>query len=356
MHIEKRRRFIINFTYAAVIVLIVCLIFKYLLGLLLPFIIGFAVASLLNPTVRKISKRLSLSKKFVSFVAVLLFYATVGTLVSVICVKLFVAAGKAFGYLPDFYSETIAPMLAGFFEFVSDIVARFDNSAVSEYGTLFSDAQLSLGTAISALSSKAVGFISGVVANMPMFVLEIVLTVISTFFFAADYAFITDFLLSLIPWSARERLFEIKRCTGSVLFKYCRSYLLIFFVTFGELFLGLTVAGAQNPAASALLIAMFDILPIVGIGFILVPWGVIRIITGQIRFGVILLVVYAVMTVVRNIIEPKIVGKEVGLHPALTLIAMFVGTRLFGLVGLFGLPIGLSVAKAVYDCNKTPSD
>lgn len=99
---------------------------------------------------------------------------------------------------------------------------------------------------------------------------------------------------------------------------------------------------------------MFDIL-IVGIGFILVPWRVIRIITGQIRFGVILLVVYVVMTVVRNIIEPKIVVKEVGLHPVLTLMSMFVGTHLFGVIGLFGLPIGRSVTKTVYDCNRASS-
>ena len=351
MKTEGRKNFVINFAYAAAVVLIVYLALKYLLGIMLPFVIGFVIAALLNSPVRMIAKRLSLSQKFVSFLSVLLFYATIGTLIAVICVKLFVGAGRLFGYLPDFYSQTVAPMLSDFFDFISDIVSRFDNSAVSEYGALFSDAELSLGSAISALSAKAITFISGVVGNLPMFILEIILSVISTFFFAADYGNITNFLLSLLPENAKEKLLNIKRCLGTVLFKYCKSYLLILLITFGELFLGLTVAGVKNAGSTALLIALFDILPVAGIGFILIPWGIFRIIMKDYRLGVMLLVIYAVMTVVRNIIEPKIVGREVGLHPTLTLISIFVGTRLFGVVGLFALPIGLSVAKAVYDCN-----
>ncbi len=352
MNTEKRRRFVINFAYTVVVIFVIWFTLRYLLGLLLPFIIGIVIAALLNTPVKRISRRLSLSSKFVSFVLVLLFYATVGTLLSIVCVRLFIAAGRAFGRLPDFYSETVAPILAGFFKKIRDIVGRFDNSAVSEYMTLFTDAQLSLGSAISAISSRAVGFISGIVTHLPMFIIEILLTVISTFFFSADYTNITGFLVSLVPKTMHKQLCGIKRCVSVVLLKYCRSYLLIFLVTFGELFLGLTLAKAGTPASTAFFIALFDILPVVGIGFVLIPWSTIALVTGRVRLGVMLLLLYAVMTVVRNIIEPKIVGREVGLHPTLTLISMFVGTRLFGVLGLFALPIGLSVAKAVYDCNR----
>ena len=352
MNTEKRRRFLISFSYFALIALLIWIVFKYLLGLLFPFVIGFFIAALLNPVSRYLSKRLSLARKFVSFVLVLLFYAVAGTLFISVCIKLFVWLGKLFASLPDFYAQTLSPVLSGIFERISDIVSRFDNSVLSEYGALFSDVQISLGSAISALSAKAVGFISGIAAHLPMLMLEILLTVISTFFFAADYDYLTRFLLSLLPTGMCERMRNVKSCLFAVLTKYLRSYFLIFIVTFAELFLGLTLAGVSSPAGSALIISLLDILPVLGIGIVLIPWGLIRIALGEMRLGVMLFLLYGVMTVVRNVIEPKIVGKEVGLHPTLTLISMFVGVRLFGVLGLFGLPITLSVAKEIYDCNK----
>ena len=148
-----------------------------------------------------------------------------------------------------------------------------------------------------------------------------------------------------------EKLIEAKKCLGGVLFKYFRSYFLIMLITFGELSLGLTIAGIRKPLAAAFIITLLDILPVLGTGIILIPWGIFRLITGDLRTGILLLLVYAIITVIRNIIEPKIVGKEVGLHPTLTLISMFVGTRLFGIAGLFALPVGLSLIKSLNDCG-----
>lgn len=348
---EKQKRFVISVLFFLSILLTVFLVIKYLLGVLLPFVIGFTVASLIAPIVRKLSRKLSLSRHFVSFVLVLVFYATIGTLVAIICVKLFVGAGKLFGYLPDFYSSAVAPMLSSFFDFINSIVARFDNSFVSDYGELFNNLELSLSSAISALSLEAVGFISNIAKNLPMFVLEIILCVISTFFFSSDYDYITHFVLSFIPSKTKAKLIEAKKCLGGVLFKYFRSYFLIMLITFGELSLGLTIAGIRKPLAAAFIITLLDILPVLGTGIILIPWGIFRLITGDLRTGILLLLVYAIITVIRNIIEPKIVGKEVGLHPTLTLISMFVGTRLFGIAGLFALPVGLSLIKSLNDCG-----
>ena len=95
----------------------------------------------------------------------------------------------------------------------------------------------------------------------------------------------------------------------------------------------------------ALLIAIFDILPVLGTGGIMIPWAVLSLLGGEITRGLSLLALYLIVTVIRNIIEPKIVGKQIGLHPVLTLMSMFVGTTLFGVVGLFGLPILLSLLR-----------
>ena len=99
----------------------------------------------------------------------------------------------------------------------------------------------------------------------------------------------------------------------------------------------------------ALLISVFDILPVLGTGGIMIPWVVIDVILGNYSLALGLLVLYLIITVIRNIIEPKIVGKQIGLHPVITLASMFVGVQLLGVWGLFGFPIGLSLLRHLND-------
>ena len=148
----------------------------------------------------------------------------------------------------------------------------------------------------------------------------------------------------------------IKDYTIKILFKYIRSYALILSITFAELMIGFGImhfiTGLQNIFLLALLIAVFDILPIVGTGTILIPWAIISLIIGDYASAICLLVIYAVITVVRQFIEPKIVGQQVGLHPVATLLAMIVGSRLFGGLGLLGVPIALAIIKDLNDHGK----
>lgn len=351
MDTEKRKSFIISLSYAALLAAVAYLGTKYMLPLLLPFIIGLGISSLLAPLVRRLSSRLSLSRRFVSFAVVLIFYATVGTLIGLLCIKLTVAAGRALGYLPTLYSQVVSPMLAELFEKIENVMSHLNDPSVGEYSEWLHELQLSFGSAISAFSTWALSRGAGIAADLPMVLVEVILTLVSTFFFSADYDSLTHTFLSFFSTATRKRIVSVKKCTCTVLLKYVKSYFLIFLITFGELFLGLTVAGVERACLTALLIAAFDILPVAGIGIVLIPWAIFAFLTKRMRLGILLLVIYTVMTIVRNIIEPKIVGREVGLHPILTLIAMFIGTRLFGIVGLFGLPLALSVAKAVYDCG-----
>ena len=114
---------------------------------------------------------------------------------------------------------------------------------------------------------------------------------------------------------------------------------LIMSITFVELSVGLTLIGVNRAILVALLIAIFDILPVLGTGGIMIPWVILSALGGDLPHAFALLVLYVIITVIRNIIEPRIVGAQIGLHPVLTLMSMFVGNHLFGIVGLFGLPI-----------------
>jgi len=147
----------------------------------------------------------------------------------------------------------------------------------------------------------------------------------------------------------RVLLLESKQCLGETLIRYIRSYALILLITFCELCAGLGILGVRRFWTVALLIAIFDILPVVGTGGIMIPWAIISLIQAKYGLALGLTAVYLAILVVRNIIEPKIIGNQVGLHPLVALCSMFVGTKLFGFIGLFGLPIALSIAKTLHD-------
>ena len=119
---------------------------------------------------------------------------------------------------------------------------------------------------------------------------------------------------------------------------------IIMSITFVELSIGFTIIGLDYAFIIAFCIAIFDILPVLGTGGIMLPWAVITAIRGDIPLALSLLAIYVVVTVIRNIIEPKIVGAQLGLHPVVTLVSMFVGTQLFGVLD-FLIPICLSLLR-----------
>ena len=144
----------------------------------------------------------------------------------------------------------------------------------------------------------------------------------------------------------------------NTLFVVIRSYALIMLMTFTELSILFGLFGIENGIVKAFAIAVFDILPILGTGGIMIPWAVISLVLGYTKLGIELFVIYAIVTVVRNYMEPKIVGAQLSLHPIISLSSMFIGLRLFGFWGLFGMPVTISYfwkQKLEKDTAKDPA-
>ena len=134
----------------------------------------------------------------------------------------------------------------------------------------------------------------------------------------------------------------------TIIKSYISSYLLVMLITFAEISAGLLIIRVENALLIAMVIAVFDILPIVGSGMILAPWAVILLIQGQTGRGIGIVILYAVVVIARQIMEPKLVGKRVGLHPLATLICLWVGAKALGIAGMFGFPITLLILKDLH--------
>lgn len=252
-------------------------------------------------------------------------------------------------YIPQIYAKDIEPSLMEVIDSLEKSLSRLDPSMISTLEEITMNLVKSLGESISSLSMKVIGAISNYASTLPGFLIRVLFTVISTFFLTIDYDKVMGFLLRQLKEKPRKLALEVKDYVINTLFKCIRSYALIMCITFIELSIGLTILRIDNAILIAFLISIFDILPVLGTGGIMIPWTILTAVQGDYTLALGLLCVYLVVTVIRNILEPKIVGSQVGLHPLVTLMSMFVGAQVLGVFGLFGFPITLSLIKNLND-------
>ncbi len=354
MGVEEKRRFIINILYYAIIAAIAFFAVKYAYPLLAPFCVALFIAFLLRRPIAFVTKKLHLRRGVAAVLLTALVYATIGTLLVLVVVRLVVSLKEIFWELPALYRTEVAPYLRGLISWLDSTVLHLDpalNSAVRDIITQLIDA---LGNLISTLSTRAVSIATDYLSLVPGAVMRIVITVVASFFFTIDYPRITGFFLHTLPNKASVLLFDVKDYLCGTLFRILRSYFFIMCITFAELTLGLGILGIKRFALLAALIAILDVFPVLGSGTILLPWAVILFVQGKLGLGIGMLILYAVVFIVRQTVEPRIVGGQVGLHPIIILVGMFVGVQVFGALGLFGVPILISLLRHLYIEGKLP--
>lgn len=349
MDYEKRKRFIVNLVYGGLIALLIYIITQYGLGLIAPFICAFFIAYFLKTPAKFIAKNTKIPYKPLVLLLVLLFYSTIGLIIALFSIKLVTSATSIIATLPMVYTTEIEPILSTFFDGIEKTAYRMDPTLVAALNDIFTQFIQSIGELMTNLSVKAVSTLSGYASSLPGLFIKILLMIISTFFIAGDYDVLVGFVSRQLSVKARSFLLRIKEYIVGTLFVCIRSYALIMSITFVELSIGFTIIGIPNSILIAFIISIFDILPVLGTGGIMIPWTVISALQGNYSQAIGLLAIYLFVTVIRNILEPKIVGSQIGLHPIVTLICMFVGAQLFGILGLFGFPILLSLLRHLND-------
>ena len=349
MVLEKRKNFLVNFTYFGVILLLAFLALRYALPLLMPFVIAFAIAYILKKPIQLLTEKLHLPGKLSAILAVILFYTVTGALLTLLGIKAVSGLAALIRNLPTLYETYAQPYFMEILLNLETVLVEMEPALASVLDNVGTQTLQSLGQLISSLSVRVMAFATNLASAVPGLFIKLVLMIISTFFIAADYDRLTGFCLRQMSGRAKEVFFEVKEYVAGTLLVCIRSYAIIMSITFVELSVGLSLLGIKHAILLALVIALFDILPVLGTGGIMIPWSILTAIRGNYALALGLLVIYLVITVIRNIIEPKIVGSQLGLHPVVTLCSMFVGAQLLGVVGLFGFPIGLSLLRHLND-------
>lgn len=342
---NKKKQFIVNTIYIFLIAFMVYAFLRYGISLVSPFVFAFLIAYLLKKPAKAISVSTKLPHKFVSFFVVLIFYSTVGVLVSLVGLRLISRISKIIMLIPAVYERQLGPFLMTTFDKIEEVVYNIDPAIVGVLSEGFNQFVRTVGEHITNISLSLLGSLSNIASSLPGFFIKVLLMIISTFFIAIDFDSLSSFVQRQFSERGNEIIENIRQYMVNTLFVVIRSYAIIMSITFIELSIGLSIIGIPNAILIGFLIAIFDILPVLGTGGIMIPWTIMTFIQGDFRTGIGLLFIYIIVTIIRNIVEPKIVGSQLGLHPVITLMSMFVGAKLLGVIGLFGFPIALSLLK-----------
>lgn len=368
--VRKKRDAIINIAFAVIIIGLIYIFIKYLFGFTAPFLLAFFFAVALQKPLRWLDRRTK--NKCHALWSILLVLLIIAVIIGPVILILTLVSREIGSFishlaeqlndLPNFLAMLQNELLK-LLDFLPDAIYTTVSDSITEFfGRLINNFDLStLNLDPKSITSGVTSGISGVfsvVKNIPSALIGIVIGIIAWIFFTKDYDYIVRFIKCQLPEGKKNLLSEIKQVFSKTVLKMLRAYGIIMLITFCELFLGFTImnlTGIMNnnyAVIIAMLIAIFDILPVAGSGGILIPWAIVCLVTGNIPQAIGLLVIYVIISVIRQYIEPKIVGNSLGVHPIVTLAGLYFGLKLFGFMGMFIVPISIMTVKAFNDAGR----
>ncbi len=340
---KERLEYYAHLTVCAVGALLASyLVIKYVLSIILPFVIAWCVAEGVKPIAKLISRRTVFRERWVSAAL---------CVIIVICILAALVGGVSYA-LSEAWSLLRALASSGEIENILDkLLSVFPEGDGGELGKYAKDA---LESALSGLLSSVGGAVSSLAGGLPRVLLFVLVTVAAAFYFSLDIERINKFFLDIMPKSLHGWLFKNKRnITGSFL-KYLRAYAFLMLITAAEMLVGFLVIGIDYAVLLAIVVSILDALPLIGVGVILVPMAIYNFLIGESSRAVGILILFLIHTVLRQVTEPRIIGKNLGIHPIVSLSLVYFGYRLFGAVGLLLVPVFSVLINAILNKDDAP--
>ncbi len=319
---------------------------KYLLPLVMPFLIGALLALAAEPAVRFGVRRLHVSRGIAAGVGVsltLILLAGVLSLVGALAVK---ELGSLAGILPDVQS-TVEQGMTVLQDWLVGLANRMpDGARTLVTGTIlevFSGGSLLL----TQITSRIPGMVSSLLNWLPDGALGVATGILSGFMISARLPKLRDGLAARLPKSWYDTYMPALRRVRKTLGNWLRAQGKLAAVTCGIVAAGLMLLRVRYGLVWAVLIALVDAIPVLGTGTVLVPWAAVSLLQGQTLRGIGLLGIYAAAMLTRTVLEPKFVGKQLGIDPLTTLLSLYVGYRLWGILGMILAPMLAAAAKSL---------
>ena len=344
MEERAKKNFIINTCVFLIWSGIIFVAGKFLLGSLFPFVIAFCVAYIMQKPAGFISGKIHIKKGLCALLLSTALYIALAGITVFVVFKTFSFAGQGISYITDF-GNTLGIVLNRWADEIDKILKGISPDFKATGEVLIDEAVKSISQKLTAFLTNMA---SSIVKSTPSFLFSSIVALAATCYIAKDFDPLSRFVKGLLKKETIVKIKVIKSILKTEVLKMLGGYFVLALITLGELFAGLMNLGVKNAFLISLVTAVIDILPVLGVGAVLLPWGILSIVSGNSFLGVGMLVLYAIITVVRNFLEPKIVGNRTGINPLFILLAMFLGLKLIGAAGIIVLPVTLIVVVKYY--------
>lgn len=337
----KYIKMLLNMGITLVGILLVCYLGPKLISFFMPFIIGWIISMIANPLVRFLERKLKIVRKHSSVIIII---ATIALIVTGGYFLITRSVMEIFGFLtelPEMYAdlETRFIGIGGKFERLFSLLSDETRMSINNLGSQLSSY---VSDAIAAIGVPTMEAAGSMAKNIPNVFIAIVVTIMSAYFFIADRERIVGNVRRTMPNSVMHHFdciyVQIKKMIGGYFAAQFKIMGIVAFI----LFIGFLILRVRYAILFAVLIAILDFLPFFGTGTALIPWAIVSFLSGDYALAIGLVVIYLVSQIVRQIIQPKIVGDSMGLDPLSTLFFMYIGFKVKGITGMIlAVPIGV---------------
>ncbi len=317
---------------------------------MLPFLFGWSIALMLEPLIKWLNSNLRMPHGLAVLLSILLFVMVVTTIVITVGSVIFVQLMNFYNKIPE-YSNILVGNSQFIIEKVQDIYFKMPEDIL----ITMKEGLNSLIRVASSSITVVLATVLNIITVVPEFFVFIIVTIIAAYFMARDKEKLLAFIRLQVPANWIEKFRIIKQDLNHALLGYIRAQLILMVFTFFVGLIGLTIVGLDFAFLIALTSSVLDALPILGTGAVYVPIIIWHIAKGNLLTALYVGIVYGVVITVRQLMEPKVLSTQIGVHPLATLISMYVGFRLLGFIGLIMGPILLIIIPTMQKIDLLPN-
>lgn len=342
---DLHRRILVNLGVALAGVLFLIFVVPQLVRFLMPLIVAWIVAMIANPIIRFLEKRIKIMRKHGSALVIILVLAALIAAFYGLAVLVASQFSSWVTELPDVY-DSVTQNLQHLFRSLhqkyniipADVKLAFDQRE----NMLDSYIQKAIDGLLKIVKSGSLSKVSSLASSLMDFLVYAILTILASYFMTVEKDHFTKLLQEKTPAGVQRIWDKIKKIFIRAIGGYFKAHFQIMIVIFFITVIPFAFMGISYSGLLAVVIAIVDFLPFFGAGTVLVPWAFYRLVTGSYTYAAILFVIYVVVLIVRQALEPKLIGDNIGTSPFETLVFMLVGYRLAGMLGLIvGIPVGM---------------
>ncbi len=337
----KYLKILVNLLVAVTVLVFLCFIFPKLIIFFMPFVVGWIISMIANPLVRFLEKRMKIVRKHSSMLIIIAVLAGVIGLGYLGIARIIHEVGNLMENLPQIYLnwqkdfQEIGENLEIFYNRLPQNTQNSIQEITSDFASYF-------GGLVQAIGEPTFQAAGNFAKNVPGTLISIIMSLLSAYFFTAERDLILQRLNKHAPAGIWNRVSSVIQDLKHVVGGYFKAQFKIMGVVYVILVIGLMILRVDYVLLVAFLIAFLDMLPFFGTGTVLGPWAVIKILSSDYQFAAGLIILYAVTQIVRQVIQPKIVGDTIGMNPLATLIFMYIGYKVSSIIGMIiAVPVGM---------------